>query len=235
MLAAGCVAWVAAFCVSANPDATVSDADSVHIQAVIDQVEKACLQRTVYMLGRKKAERLAELVRQAKPKVVVECGTAIGYSGLWIARELKRAGGGHLITIEIQPSVAKEAEENFRKAGLADFVSVKVGDARKVVQTIDETVDFLLIDCNAANYHGCFVGLERRLREGAVVVADNVGISESGMADYLKLVRGKYQSRIEWFDPLDVPWAKRDAMEITIIRPKALQDSPNQPNNERGE
>jgi predicted O-methyltransferase YrrM len=44
------------------------------------------------MAGPEKARRLAELVWQKRPKRVVECGTGIGYSGLWIARDLKASG-----------------------------------------------------------------------------------------------------------------------------------------------
>ena len=39
------------------------------------------------------------------------------------------------------------------------------------------------------------------------------------MKDYLNAVRSKYQSRTEWFK-IDLPWGKRDAMEITVIKPK---------------
>ncbi|MHC4399126.1 MAG: O-methyltransferase [Planctomycetota bacterium] len=186
------------------------------VQAVIDRVEKQCRERTVYMVGPEKGKRLAELVRRAKPELVVECGTAIGYSGLWIARELKAAGKGKLITVEISPERAKEAEANFRAAGLAEYVTVKVGDARKVVEGIKGPIDFLFIDCGAANYHPIFVTLEGRLKGGATVVADNAGISAKGMDDYLKLVRSKYASKTEWFD-LDLAWAKRDAMEVTVV------------------
>jgi predicted O-methyltransferase YrrM len=200
----------------AEPETASPQATDQKAQAVIDEVEKACVDRTICMIGRKKAERLAELVRKAKPKLVVECGTAVGYSGLWIARELKAAGQGRLVTIEINPDRAKEAEANFRRAGLAEHVTVKVGDARKVVDEIDGPIDFLFVDCGYSNYHPILVKLEKKLRQGAVVVADNVGIGERGMDDYLKLVRSKYQSKTEWFE-VELPWAKRDAMEVTII------------------
>jgi len=213
-----CMLWLAvaggAVAVEAERSGAQSDQKT---QTVIDDVEKQCLERTVYMIGRKKAERLAELVRQKKPKVVVECGTAIGYSGLWIARELKRCGGGKLVTIEISPDRAKEAQANFKRAGLAEFVTSKVGDARQVVQEIEGPVEFVFIDCGYANYMRCLAGLEDNLTEGAVVVADNVGIGRHGMSDYLDHVRTKYQSRTEWFD-VDLPWAKRDAFEITVVR-----------------
>ena len=190
--------------------------DGDKVQAVIDELDKLCRTDGVPMLGPEKAARLAELVRKAKPKKVVECGTALGYSGLWIARELKNAGGGKLVTIEISPERAKRAEGYFRKAGLAQFVTVKVGDARQVVKEIEGPVDFVFIDCGFANYLPCLKGLQKELAPGATIVADNAGIGAAGMKDYLEEVRSKYTSRTDWFD-VDLPWAKRDAIEVSVV------------------
>lgn len=192
--------------------------DVGQVQPVIDEVEKTCLEKTVFMIGRRKAERLAELVREKKPETVVECGTAIGYSGLWIARELKRAGKGHLVTMEISPRRARQAEASFRKAGLEKFVTVQIGDATKLTRELKGPIDFAFIDCGYSNYYPILVNLKDKFGKEALVVADNVGIGSGGMKDYLDSVR-KYDSRTEWFD-LDLPWAKRDAMEVTTIRRK---------------
>lgn len=189
------------------------------VQAVIDRVEKECLEGPsyVYTIGRIKAKRLSELVRQAKPRLVVECGTAIGYSGLWMARELKAAGKGKLITIEIDPKLAKKAEDNFRKAGLAKFVAVKVGDATKVVKEIEGPIDFAFIDCNAPNYLPCLKGMEKNLSPGAIVVSDNVGVSAGELREFMEYIKSKHQTRTEWFEA-NLPWARRDAMEVTVIK-----------------
>jgi len=187
-----------------------------HIQAVIDELEVECLDRYVPIIGRMKVERLAELVRQKKPRVVVECGTAWGYSGLWIARELKAAGRGKLITIEISPQSAARARAEFKKAGVDDVVTVIVGDARKMVREVDEPVDFVLIDCNAPNYLPCIEGLEKNLAKGAVIVADNAGLSAAGLNGYFEFVRSRYKSHTEWFE-VNLPWAKRDALEVSIV------------------
>lgn len=213
-----CLTWMtlAATAMGANEGGKSAAAEDPKVQAVIDEVEKACLEGPVYMIGRKRAERLAELVRKAKPRLVVECGTALGYSGLWIARELKAAGKGKLITIEITPERAKRAQASFRKAGLAKWITVKVGDARKVVKEIKGPIDFVFIDCGYSNYYPCLKGLQKELSGGATIVADNVGIGASGMKDYLDEVRSKYKSRLEWFD-VNLPWGKRDAMEISVV------------------
>ena len=78
----------------------------------------------------------------------------------------------------------------------------------------------MFIDCDYPNYRPCLAGIEDRLTDGAVVVADNAGLGVAGMKDYLDHVRTKYRSKIEWFD-IDLPWGKRDAMEVTIIDKKA--------------
>ena len=217
-----CLAWllIAGGATGAGLAQTDREAPQQRVQAVIDDVEQACLDRNVCMIGRKKAERLAELVRKQKPRLVVECGTAVGYSGLWIARELQAAGGGKLITVEINPQRAREAEAAFRRAGLEQYVTIKVGDAKRVVEEIEGPIDFLFLDCGYSNYHPILVKLEKKLRKGAVVVADNVGIGARGMDDYLNRVRSNYQSKTEWFE-VDLPWAKRDAMEVTIIAPRS--------------
>ena len=103
--------------------------------------------------------------------------------------------------------LAAGARANFEKAGLADVVEVRLGDARQLVGKVKDPVDFLFIDCNYSNYHPCFQGVEKQLAPGAVVVADNVGIGASGMKDCLDYVRSKYRSNAEWFD-IDLPWGK---------------------------
>ena len=54
-------------------------------------------------------------------------------------------------------------------------------------------------------------------------MADNAGYGASGMADYTKHVRTKYNSHIEWFD-INLPWSKRDAIEVTIIEPPKAKE-----------
>ena len=68
---------------------------------VLQEVDERCREQHIPMLGSEKAEFLADLVQKAGPNLIVECGTAIGYSGLWMVAVLKSAGRGRLITIEI--------------------------------------------------------------------------------------------------------------------------------------
>ena len=184
---------------------------------VLQEVDKRCREESIPMLGPEKAEFLVTLVEKTKPSLIVECGTAIGYSGLWMLEKLKSAGNGSLITVEIEPDRAREAQGHFDRAGFGDLVDSRIGNAIDVLQTITVPVDFLLLDNNFSNYFPCFQAIEPRLVEGATVVADNVGIGADSMADYLEHVRSRYDCQTCWFDT-ELPWVKRDAMEVTIYR-----------------
>ena len=60
-------------------------------QQVVDELDAECRQRGIPMLGPEKARFVAGRVAEKRPERVVECGTAIGYSGLWIADTLRPA------------------------------------------------------------------------------------------------------------------------------------------------
>ncbi len=53
---------------------------------------------------------------------ILEIGTAVGYSGIWLAAALPP--DGMLMTMEMDPARGREAQENFKAAGLAGRVSV---------------------------------------------------------------------------------------------------------------
>ncbi|MGQ9632295.1 MAG: O-methyltransferase [bacterium] len=197
------------------------------IESIIIEVERDCRMRGIPLLGPHKARFLAEQVRRTRPRVAVECGTAIGYSGLWILKAMRDSGGGRLLTFEIDPRRAKEAKRNFARAEVDDMVEIRVGDARNLLGYVKDSVDFLFLDNNYPNYLPCFRAIEPRLRDGAIVVADNAGIGGWGMRDYLNLVRSRYKSTLHWFE-IDLPWGNRDAMEVTIFSRMPRADHPKQ-------
>lgn len=187
---------------------------------ILAEVEERCRSRYIFMLGPQKARFLSEKLKECSPSLVVECGTAIGYSGLHIARALRENGKGRLITVEIDSERAREAQRNFVRAGMDDIVDSRIGDAAVELPSIDAQVDFLFLDNNYENYYPCFRAIERNLTDGALILADNVGVGSYGMQSYLDYVRGGFESRTVWFDT-DLPWLSRDAMEITIFKSKS--------------
>lgn len=194
---------------------------------VLEEVEEQCRLERIPMLGPDKAKFLASWVRKAEPSMVLECGTAIGYSGLWILGELCKFNTGHLITVEIDSENAERAQANFEKAGFADIVDSRIGDAAEVLKTIDKPIDFLFLDNNKDGYFACFKAIESRLINPATIVADNVGRADQ-MRDYLDHVRSNYESETHWFESwrrrrggnegAEQRQRRRDGMEVTIFR-----------------
>ncbi|MGE3803127.1 MAG: O-methyltransferase [Gemmataceae bacterium] len=187
------------------------------VAEVLAGVDAECRRLEIPMLGPQKAARLVELIHTAQPELVVEVGTAIGYSGLWIADTLRTLGRGKLITLELDTDRAAQAASHFQAAGLDSLITQLVGDARVNIARVQDPIDVLFLDGGFANYYPCLIEARDQLRDGALLIADNAGIGADEMADYLDWVRHNCQSRTEWFDT-DLPWNPRDAMEISVYR-----------------
>jgi predicted O-methyltransferase YrrM len=102
----------------------------------------------------------------------LEIGTAIGYSGLWLAGALP--ADGMLITMERDPERARIARRYFERAGLADRVSVVSGDARLLLAKVSGPFDVIFQDADKGLYEPMLDRLVELLRPGGLLVTDNV-------------------------------------------------------------
>jgi predicted O-methyltransferase YrrM len=104
---------------------------------------------------------------------ILELGTSYGYSGIWLA-EAARNAGGRLVTMELSKEKSAYAREMSRKAGLADFVDFKVGDAVRMIEELPHGIDFVLVDLWKNLYVPCLNAFYPKLNSGAIVVSDNM-------------------------------------------------------------
>ncbi len=118
------------------------------------------------------AEYLRFLVSSYKIKNILEIGTAIGYSGILMAKEIKE-NNGKLYTIEIDEERYNLAQENFKKSGLSNIISIK-GDALEEVKKINDTFDFIFIDASKGHYMEFFEDSYKLLNEGGIIFIDNI-------------------------------------------------------------
>ncbi len=105
---------------------------------------------------------------------IVEFGTSFGVSTIYFASAIKDNGGGTVIGSEFIESKAERARANIHEAGLSDFVEIRVGDAMETLSDPGGEVDLLLIDGSKDLYLPILKMLAPRLRQGGVVLADNV-------------------------------------------------------------
>jgi predicted O-methyltransferase YrrM len=103
---------------------------------------------------------------------ILEIGTAVGYSGIWLAGALP--AGGMLMTLEIDPDRAREARENFARAGLTDRTSVIVGDAERMIAKVAGPFDLVFQDGAKHLYSPLLDRIVSLLRPGGLLVTDNV-------------------------------------------------------------
>ncbi|MDI4236949.1 O-methyltransferase [Bradyrhizobium sp. Arg237L] len=137
-------------------------------------------------VSRETGALLYMLARGGGARVIVEFGTSFGISTLHLAAALRDNGGGRLISSEFEPSKAARARDNLTAGGLIDLVEIREGDALQTLSVdLPETIDLLLLDGAKALYPEILSLVERRLRPGAFIVADNADYSP----DYLAHVR----------------------------------------------
>jgi predicted O-methyltransferase YrrM len=112
------------------------------------------------------------LVLAAGARRILEIGTAIGYSGLWLLRALP--ADGRFLTIEIDPARAAEARATFAEAGFADQAHVLIGDAARLLPKVAGPFDLVFSDGDKLQYEPLLDRLIDLLRPGGVLVTDNV-------------------------------------------------------------
>jgi predicted O-methyltransferase YrrM len=123
-------------------------------------------------IGRAMGSVLRALAAAADASRVLEVGTNVGYSALWLAAGL--AAGGHVDTIELDGDVAARAKRNFADAGQAARVAVHVGAALDVLPGLAGPYDVVFLDAVKSEYPRYLDHALRLLRPGGVLAADNV-------------------------------------------------------------
>jgi predicted O-methyltransferase YrrM len=115
------------------------------------------------------------LALACRARSVVEVGTAIGVSTLYLARALP--DDGVVVSFEIDERRHAAARDYLSRAGVLDRVDLRLQDAREGLRALGRTFDMCFIDGVKAQYGDYFDALIPLLRPGAVLVVDNVLMS----------------------------------------------------------
>jgi len=150
------------------------------------------------------------LVQTRGAKRGIEVGTERGFGAINMGIGFERTGG-HLVTLEINPSVADAARENLRKTGLSKTVTVMTGDALKELPKLEGEFDFLFLDALKRDYLKYLKCVEKKLKPGAVIAADNAIRSARAMKDFLDYLKDSPDYEMVVVRASD---AKRDGVAI---------------------
>jgi predicted O-methyltransferase YrrM len=136
-------------------------------------IEQASEKNFLPIVGPFKGKILAEEVRKARSRHVLEVGTLIGYSAILMGKELDSKS--EIVTIEIHRDEAELAGKNIVRANILPKIKIITGDALIVIPTLRGQFDFAFIDAEKSEYFKYLTIAEGKLRKGAVVLADNAG------------------------------------------------------------
>lgn len=155
---------------------------------------------------------------------ILEIGSAIGYSAI----RMSKAVNAEVTTIEISHNMAEMARANFKRAGLENKIKLIEGDACEVLKKLNEKYDVIFVDAAKAKYLEFLEHSMRLLKNGGLLISDNVlykGMTASDellkrrkvtivrrLRNYIKIL-----SEGERFDTTVVPIG--DGIALSRLRP----------------
>jgi predicted O-methyltransferase YrrM len=199
---------------------------------ILAEIEETARKEFLPSIGPIKGKIIEDVIKQYKPKKVLEIGTLHGYSAILIANIIlsgkydnenfnsESSSTEHiLISVEKDQKLANIARKNIEKARLSEKIQVINGDALEIIPRLKSKFNMIFLDATKSEYLKYLQLIEKYslLNKRAVVVADNVLIYENEMKDYLDYVRnsGKYISRTTETS-LEFTKNVKDALEVSI-------------------
>jgi len=123
-------------------------------------------------------QTLYDLIIKGDYKSALEIGTSTGHSGIYIAWALSKTGG-KLTTIDIDEARHNTALENFKQAGLSEYIDARLADAHSLVKELKGPFDFVFSDADKDWYKNYFTDVDPKLKVGGCYTTHN--ISDRGM------------------------------------------------------
>ncbi len=148
---------------------------STPLHEALAWIEKQTHIRTNYprmLSGPVQGELLKLLVQISGARRVLEIGSFTGYSTACLALGLPE--DGHIDALEINDELEDLMREGWKRAGVADRISLHIGDAVQTLRSLEGEYDFAYIDANKRQYPEYYELTLPLLRSGGVIVADDV-------------------------------------------------------------
>ncbi len=139
---------------------------------ILEEMLKAGRSERVPIVNPAAGRLLRVLVAALAPKRVVEIGTAIGFSTLWMASALPK--GGRIDTIDPDRSRTDRARRYWLRAGVTDKVRVINEPALRVLPRLAPGIEFVFIDAIKTEYSAYLDALLPKMAPGGMITVDNV-------------------------------------------------------------
>lgn len=153
-------------------------------EAILEQIKQKALEEHIPIIMDDTLEVIADILKDNKPKRMLEIGTAVGYSAICFSKYLSE--NGLIDTIERDSERIKQANENITKLGLKNQIHIHSGDAVEILPTLTEKYDAIFIDAAKGKYPFFLKESERLLNPQGIIFADNILYKGYVMSDYNK-------------------------------------------------
>lgn len=138
----------------------------------LDEIEKVANDTEIPIIRKSMQSLLKFLLAYAKPKNILEVGTAIGFSALLMSEYAPE--GCRITTIEKYEKRIPVAKENFRRAGKEEVITLLEGDATELLRELTGTYDLIFMDAAKGQYIHFLPDILRLLSKGGLLISDNV-------------------------------------------------------------
>ena len=139
---------------------------------LLTQIEREARAYLVPIIRQETASFLKVLLRMQRPKNILEVGTAVGFSALFMSEYAP--ADCRITTIEKYEKRIPIARENFRRAGKEDVITLLEGDATEILYSLTGSYDLIFMDAAKGQYIHFLPDVLRLLAPGGVLLSDNV-------------------------------------------------------------
>ena len=150
----------------------------------LEKIKQKALEEHIPIIMDDTLEVVDKILKEIKPKRILEIGTAVGYSAMCFSEFLSE--GGRIDTIERDEERIQEAKENFKKVGVEDKIHLYEGDALEILPTLNEKYDMVFIDAAKGKYPFFLNQALHKLNPQGIIFADNILYKGYVMSDYNK-------------------------------------------------
>lgn len=150
----------------------------------LERIKKKALEEHIPIIMDDTLEVIDKILKEKKPKAILEIGTAVGYSAMCFSEYL--AEDGIIDTIEREHERVEEAKENIKKVGVEEKINIYEGDAVEILPTLDKKYDVVFIDAAKGKYPFFLAEAKRMLNKNGIIFADNILYKGYVMSDYNK-------------------------------------------------
>lgn len=190
----------------------------------LQKFREYCEERNLPIIHKEVGQFIKLVINQLNAKNIIEIGTNVGYSSIFMSKVMKE---GKIVTLERSEKFYKEALKNISDFGLESNIQVYFGDAVDMLDKVKGSFDMAFIDAAKSYYRIFFDKCLKMMKPGGIILSDNVLYQGMIASDELVVRRKKtlvrnlrnyleYISHDERFVTSVLPLG--DGLAVTLIK-----------------